>query len=209
MSDQLILRMAVEEDADALAHLFDIANHGDVKRIWSEEAGEGGNWLDISRRWMTDPQSEIHYSKAVVAVVNGEVAGFLFFFRFEPTPVPADMSHLKPYMRPFLELRSLAPPGIFLRDMAVFPQYRGFRLATRMLDMAIEAGFSAGLKHATAIVHETNTLLLEHYFKRGMRVTAKREVLSHVHHAPDSHWLLLQLDAPASSVVPPAPEPMK
>jgi ribosomal protein S18 acetylase RimI-like enzyme len=196
INKQLVLRMATAEDVDRLIPLFDIANHGDVSRILSEEAGEGGDWKALCRTHMTAPHSEIHHSKAVVAVVDGEVAGALFFFRFTPVSAPSDMTGIKPYMRPFIELRSLAPSGIFLRDMAVFPEFRGLRLATRMLDVAIDSGFSSGLKHAVAIVHETNTLLLDHYYKRGMTVMAKRQVLAHSHHSPESHWLLLQLDAP-------------
>ncbi|MGL4729761.1 MAG: GNAT family N-acetyltransferase [Bosea sp. (in: a-proteobacteria)] len=204
---QLLLRGGQEGDVDALADLFDMANHGDIAVIWGKEAGEGETWKHVCTRHMLDPRSEIHIGKAVVAEVDGAVAGMLFFFHLRPSPM-MDVSGLPDHARPFAVLRNQVPECVFLRDMAVFPQYRGHRLATRMLDAAIGAGFRSGLKHAVAIVHESNTLLLAHYYKRGLAEVGSHTVLEHNHHSPESRWLLLKLDAPQEAEpVPPAPSP--
>jgi GNAT superfamily N-acetyltransferase len=192
----LRLRVGREGDADALAELFNMANHGDIAAIWGREAGPGETWKTICIRNMLNPTSEIHISKSVVAEVDGEVAGVLFFFHMRPAP-RTDFSALPDHARPFAVLRAQAPECVFLRDMAVFPRFRGHRIATRMLDAAINAGFRAGLRHAVAIVHESNTLLLAHYDKRGFAEIGSHAVLEHSHHSPESRWLLLKLDAPA------------
>jgi GNAT superfamily N-acetyltransferase len=187
--------MGQEGDVDALCDLFDMANHGDIAAIWGREAGPGQTWKHVCARHILDPHSEIHIGKAVVAEIDGEVAGALFFFHMRPVP-HGDFSALPLHARPFAILRAEAPEGVMLRDMAVFQQFRGLRLATRLLDAAIRTGFSAGLKHAVAIVHETNTLLLAHYHKRGFAEIGSHTVLEHSHHSPESRWLLLKLDAP-------------
>jgi GNAT superfamily N-acetyltransferase len=200
MSDSatLVIRMGQEGDVDALGDLFDMANHGDIAAIWGREAGPGETWKHVCTRHMLDPQSEIHFGKAVVAEINDELAGALFFFHMRPIP-PGDFSVLPAHARPFAILRAEAPEGVMLRDMAVFPQFRGLRLATRLLDAAITTGFSAGLKHAIAIVHETNVKLLAHYGKRGFAEIGSHTVLEHSHHSPESRWLLLKLDAQAAA----------
>jgi GNAT superfamily N-acetyltransferase len=194
-SATVLMRMGQEGDADALCDLFDMANHGDIAVIWGKDAKPGETWKHVCTRHMLDPASEIHVGKSLVAEVDGVIAGVLFFFHLRPAPL-ADLSHLPDHARPFAILRNMAPECVFLRDMAVFPAYRGLRLATRMLDKAIEAGFRAGLRHAVAIVHESNTLLLAHYRKRGLIEIGSHTVLAHNHHSPESRWLLLKLDAP-------------
>jgi GNAT superfamily N-acetyltransferase len=191
----LVIRMGQEGDVDALCDLFDMANHGDIAAIWGREAGPGETWKHVCTRHMLDRHSEIHFGKAVVAEIDGELAGALFFFHMRPAAI-ADVSGLPLHARPFAILRSQMPEGLMLRDMAVFPQFRGLRIATRLLDAAIQVGFASRLKHAIAIVHETNTKLLAHYHKRGFAEIGSHTVLEHSHHSPESRWLLLKLDAP-------------
>ncbi len=195
-------RMAEEGDIGALAELFDMANHGDIAVIWGREAGPGETWKDICARHMRNPGSEIHIDKTVVAIVDGAVAGMLMFFRASP-PREYDLTRLPVHARPFMILRAQAPECVYLRDMAVFPQFRGHGIAKNMLDLAIAVGFARGLKHACAIVHETNTKLLAHYYKRGMVEIAREQVLEHNLHAPESYWLLLKLDAPETPAAAP------
>jgi GNAT superfamily N-acetyltransferase len=196
-SARLVIRMGEEGDLDALCDLFDMANHGDIAAIWGREARPGETWKHVCTRNMLDPLSEIHFAKAVTAEIDGELAGALFFFHMRPTPA-GDVSALPIHARAFAILRSQTPECVFLRDMAVFPRFRGLRLATRLLDAAINSGFSAGLKHAVAIVHETNVKLLAHYHKRGFAEIGSHTVLEHSHHSPESRWLLLKLNAPAA-----------
>jgi GNAT superfamily N-acetyltransferase len=187
--------MGQERDLDALCDLFDMANHGDIAAIWGRDAGPGETWKHVCARHMRDPRSEVHWAKAVVAQINERIAGALFFFHLMPAPV-ADVNELPLHARPFAILRAHAPECVMLRDMAVFPEFRGLGIATRLLDAAIAAGFAEGLQHAVAIVHESNVKLLAHYRKRGFAEIGSHTVLAHVLHSPESRWLLLKLDAP-------------
>jgi ribosomal protein S18 acetylase RimI-like enzyme len=204
----LVIRRGSESDINALAELFDIANHGDIAAILGKRAGRGETWKDVCARQMLDPNSEIHPDKALVAEVDGAVAGALFFFPQMRWP-NADLSALQDHELPFAILRCQAPDCVFLRDLAVFEQYRGHRIASTLLDTGIGVGFHAGLKHAVVIVHETNTLQLAHYAKRGFAEIASHEVVAHNSFSPESRWLLLQLDAPqnheAGHPAPPSP----
>jgi len=194
----VMVRAGQETDIDELCDLFNMANHGDIAEVFQREAKDTETWKDLCARHMLQPMSEIHFSRALVADVGGAVAGALFWLYQEPQP-NAEIEQAPLHMKPFLALRNNAPEGLFLRDMAVFPQYRGLGYAARLLDLAIEVAFSFGWRHASAIVHETNVKLLEHYRKRGMVETASHAVLKHSLHAPESRWLLLVLDAPTGS----------
>ena len=194
MDRQLILRMGTQEDIPALSLLFDMANFGDVKRIWTEEAKEGESWLDICRRRMMETAGEIYFGKAVVAQVDGNVAGALFFFNYTPPESFPDISGMPLYLRIFAEMRTQMKAGVLLRDIGVFPEYRGMRLATKMIDAAINTGVAAGLRYINVIVHDSNILQHEHYYKRGFNVVFKSLVINHVYFKPDSYWYLLILD---------------
>lgn len=191
---QVTIRRGERHDIPVLADLFDMANAGSIAAIWGKQALDGETWRDTCARHMAEPASELHFGKALVAEASGEIAGMLLFFRMEPAAAPVDISRLPPNLRVFAELRNLVPTCVFLRDMAVFPQFRGQGVARKLLDTGIMAGKLAGIDRAAAIVHESSTSLLAHYDRRGMKVVAQRPVVEHNFYAPESQWLLLVLE---------------
>lgn len=196
---ELIMRMATVDDLDPLVLLLDMANHGNVKRVLTEEAKDGESWIEVCKARMAPSHSEINPSKAIVAVVDGEVAGALFYFHHQPFVIEMDIASLPSYYRPFLELRSKASEGLFLRDIGVFPEYRGYQLASRILEAAIASGSQAGLNRLIAIVNDTNIPSLSLFHKFGLKVQASLPIGEHGYFKPESNWLLLIRDKPETS----------
>lgn len=192
----VLFRLGQPEDAEAIALLFDMANAGLVAQAWGEEAEEGETWLDVAKRTIQDPHCELSYAHTIVAELEGRVVGMLICTQ-QPTEIPPfDPESVPSGQRPFLVLRSKVPGGYLLRDIAVFPEYRGLGIASKLFDLAISAAYHMGFDTILIITHESNEKLLEHYARRGMKVVASHAAGDHPAYAPDSKWLLLTCHKP-------------
>lgn len=96
--------------------LFDMANYGDVKRIREGMTAQGETWMDLSRRFITNPSCEIYYGNSLEVEVDS-----------------------------------------------------------------------------------ANVKLLEHCYKRGMKVMASRPAGFHANFRAESKWLLIHVDASHTS----------
>lgn len=192
-------RWATPDDLPTVALLYDMANEGLIADVWGKEAKEGETWVDVCCRYMMQEQSEISYKNTIVAEVDGKVVGALIFFPLADPMPKIDFAQIPAHMRSFFELKDMVPGSLFIRDIGVFPEYRGRRIATTMLNIAFNLGFQAGFKTGSVIVHETNVKQLAHYYKRGMKLVASRPALEHNFYPPESLWYLLKLDAPEES----------
>jgi ribosomal protein S18 acetylase RimI-like enzyme len=189
-------RMGRAEDAKDIAILFDMANAGLVAEVWGKDAEGNETWLDVAQRHILQPGSEVSYATTLVAEMEGKVLGALICTQQAKELPPVDLDALPPEQRPFIALRGKMPGAFLLRDMAVYPEYRGHRIATQLLDMAIGAAYFMKFDTVFAIVHETNTKLLAHYDKRGLKIVDSHAAGNHPSYDPDSKWLLLTCQKP-------------
>jgi ribosomal protein S18 acetylase RimI-like enzyme len=196
---QIRFRTGTEADAEDVAVLFDMSNGGYIAELWGEEAQEGETWLDVTKRKILMPGSDIGPTHTLIAEADlGEggkkVAGMLIWKLIPDTPPDPDLEN--DATRAFAELKVKVPGSFYLSNMAVYPQWRDYRLATNMLNVAIATAYSMDFETVSAIVHETNTKLLAHYDKRGMTVTASALAGPRSAYDPDSRWLLLTCQKP-------------
>ncbi|GGE44733.1 hypothetical protein GCM10007276_22310 [Agaricicola taiwanensis] len=196
---QIRFRTGTEADAEDVAILFDMSNAGYITQLWGEEAQEGETWLDVAKRKILAPGSEIGPAHTIIAEAGfgdgrSKVAGMLIW-KLIPD-VPPDPSRETDATRAFAELKTHVPGSFYLSNMAVYPDWRDYRLATAMLNVAITTAYKMGYKTISAIVHESNTKLLAHYDKRGMAVTASMPVGPRSAYAAESRWLLLTCQQP-------------
>jgi ribosomal protein S18 acetylase RimI-like enzyme len=189
-------RMAEESDFEQMAELFDIANANTMAALWNRDAPEGQTWVDMLKPMMFGEFGELNYKNIAVADVGGKAVGMLVVnVNSDPWPIE-DFSLIKPYAVAFSKLRGMLPGYGYLRIMAVFPEFRGLRIATNLLDIAFNLAIKSGWKGVCATVHDGNALLLEHYRKRGLKELGRSEVVEHISYDPKSNWILLSVDAP-------------
>ncbi len=188
--------MAEEGDFEQMAELFDIANAKTIATLWNRDAPKGQTWVDMLKPMMFGEFGELNYKNIVVADVGGRAVGMLIVnVNSDPWP-EEDFSLMQPYAVPFSKLRARLPGYGYLRIMAVFPEFRGLRIATNMLDIAFNLAIKSNWKGVCATVHEGNTLLLKHYRKRGLKEVARSEVVEHVSYDSKSCWILMSVDTP-------------
>ena len=188
--------MAEEGDFLAMAELFDMANANTMAALWNRDAPEGQTWVDMLKPMMFGDFGELNYKNIVVADVGGKAVGMLVI-NVNPNPWPEeDSSFMKPYAVPFSKLRAKVPGYGYLRIMAVFPEFRGLRIATNLLDIAFNLAIKSEWNGVCATVHDGNTLLLTHYRKRGLKELGRSEVVEHISYDPKSCWVLMSVDTP-------------
>lgn len=188
----LSLRLASEADCPALVDLFDLSNNGLGQTGFAALAQPGEDWRAAGIRMTARRDVEYSFANTIVAEWEGQLAGMMVF-NVQPDPMPPALTHLLPPTdRAFSVLRLMVPGSLYLRNMAVFPEFRGKRIGEALVSATIAAGIRIGLASVSAIVHDTNTLLLAHYAKRGMAEIARHPVLEHPSYAADSTWILLK-----------------
>jgi ribosomal protein S18 acetylase RimI-like enzyme len=188
----LSLRLAQADDAPALAELFDLSNNGLGAVGFAALAEPGEDWRAAAARMIRRGDVEYAYTSTIVALWDEQLAGMMIF-NVQPDPMPSVLVDLLPPCdRAFAALRQLVPGSLYLRNMAVFPAFRGKRIGEALVSNTIAAGIRIGLSVVSAIVHETNTLLITHYAKRGMAEAARYPVLEHPSYAAESSWILLK-----------------
>lgn len=188
----LELRLARIEDCPALAELFDLSNAGLSRLAFEALAAPDEDWRVAGARQMARSDVEYSFSNTIVAEWQGALAGMIIY-AVQPTDVILpDLSLLPRSEHAFLTLKQQTGGTVYLRNMAVFPAFRGRRIGEALVSAVIGAAIRIGIGAVTAIVHETNVLLLAHYAKRGMKSVARHPVQEHPSYAPESAWILLK-----------------
>jgi ribosomal protein S18 acetylase RimI-like enzyme len=188
----LALRLAREEDCPALVTLFDMSNKGLTQLGFAALAEGGEDWQAAGARQMARHDVEYSFANTIVAEWDGALAGMMIFL-VQPTILPpASIEAIAPADRAFAVLRQQTAGSVYLRNMGVFPEFRGRRIGEALVSAVISSAIRIGIGEVSGIVHETNVLLLAHYAKRGMLEVDRHPVLEHPSYAPDSAWILLK-----------------
>jgi ribosomal protein S18 acetylase RimI-like enzyme len=117
------------------------------------------------------------------------------FTMVNPDPfIVNGLDEMRDDVRNAYKMRMQLPGAFWLRDLAVFPQYRNFlRIGMRLIQFSIEQGFERGFQQIGGMVHDTNEKLLRYYQSIGAKVIDRIDVGTHPTYAPDSQWNLLVL----------------
>lgn len=185
------IRPAARNDALHVAAIIDLAGHGVDLDSWAAAAAQDGALLDAARRAVsTDPTQPVHYSKAWLAEIDGDIAGGLVGGIIEPG---ADHSTLidTPALAPLVELETLMPGWWLVLALAVYREFRGRGIARALLDHADRLGRQAGASGLFLIVEDTNAEALALYGREGFRTAERRPWLRYGHRTGPSEWILM------------------
>ena len=172
MTTAVLVRRAVPDDADAIAVLQDIANKGHLSA--HDWRADDRDWRSVGAELVASNRTEMGIANTIVAERNGAVVGMLNY-----APDANAVAVENEVFRPFIRLRELLHPCLYLRAMAVLPNERRSGIAGRLLDVAMAAAAAMDDKAVGVIVHESNAGLLRHYTKRGFARIGAEPVLRH------------------------------
>lgn len=185
------LRSARKEDARALAQLIDIAGEGFGTYLWAQAAAPGENALDVGTRRARREEGGFSYRNAVVAEIDGKIAGLLLGYRLASPYDPGDLAALPAMVRPLVELESHASASWYVNALAAFPEYRNHGLGTRLLAEADRIAREARAPALSLIVADQNEGAKRLYLRTGYREVARRPLVPFPGLGHTGDWVLM------------------
>lgn len=179
-------RPATSEDSRSIAELFSISSDGVVDYVWSTLAPDypGLEPIEIGAVRYAREEGNFSYTNCVVAEREGEVIGQLCTYPIETDPAEPD-EPVDPVLEPYGRLE--IPNTLYISSLALFDEFRGMGLGTRMLSIAREQARESGFDALSLLVFEQNTGALKLYEREGFRVVDRGPVVPHplIHHTGD------------------------
>ncbi len=179
-------RAATREDSRRIGELFSISSDGVVDYVWMTLAPEypGLAPVEIGAVRYAREEGNFSYTNCVVAELEGEVIGQLCTYPVgagtEESGEPVDPI-LEPYAR--LEI----PDTLYISSLALFEEFRGMGLGTRMLSIARDQARAKNLDTLSLLVFEQNTGAVKLYKREGFREVDRAMVVPHplINHTGD------------------------
>lgn len=184
-------RPARRSDCAAIAALFSISSDGVADYIWSGLAGPGEDLMEVGRKRYEREGVAFSYQNCTMAEVDGRVAGFLVAFPMRVDPEAG--SETDPVLAPYSRLEE--DNSYYVCGVALFPEFRGRGIGTRLMDIAERDARDKDLDKLSLIVFEQNRDAKRLYDRLGYLEKARCEVVPHprIHHTGDALLMVKQL----------------
>ncbi len=180
-------RAATKADSREIAELFRISSDGVADYVWSTLASEypGLTPIEIGARRYAGEEGRFSYKNCIMAERGGEVIGVLCTFPIEKNEEKSSDEPADPILEPYERLE--IPGSLYICSLAVFAEFRGTGLGTRMLSIAREQARERGLGVLSLLVFEQNAGAVRLYERDGFRVVDRAPVVPHdlIHHTGD------------------------
>lgn len=187
-ANDVTFRPATRADARVIAELFRISSEGVADYVWSKIDDPDYAGLDLVERGekrYSREDVDFSYQNCDVAEIDGEPVGMLHAYVMGDNVgnVPDDMD---PVLRPYAELEE--PKSLYISGLALFDDYRGSGVGTRLLDFAYKRARAEGMKKISLICFEENQGACRLYQREGFKERARRAVVPHplIQHGGDA-----------------------
>jgi ribosomal protein S18 acetylase RimI-like enzyme len=192
MAPDVSFRAATRADVASLAVLVDIAGEGLPAYMWSTLAAPGQSVLELGReRAGRDSGGGFSWKNAVVAEVNGEVAGGLVGYRLDDPYDLATLAEIPPVVQPLVKLEAKAPGSWYVNVLATFPEFRGLGIATTLLEIAESNANDAGARALSVIVAGWNEAAERLYRRAGYEAVATEPAIPFPRCPHEGDWVLM------------------
>ncbi|MBO6949609.1 MAG: GNAT family N-acetyltransferase [Rhodospirillales bacterium] len=187
-ANDVTFRPATRADARVIAELFQISSEGVADYVWSKIDDPEYADLDLVERGekrYSREDVDFSYQNCDVAEIDGEPVGMLHAYVMgdDVGNAPDDMD---PVLRPYAELEE--PKSLYISGLALFDEYRGSGVGTRLLDFAYKRARAEGMKKISLICFEENEGACRLYQREGFKERARRTVVPHplIRHGGDA-----------------------
>jgi ribosomal protein S18 acetylase RimI-like enzyme len=128
-ADEAQIGPAITLDSNALAQLFRISSDGTSQDIWVKAASPGECLLQAGSRLHASAEGVLSFTNALVAKRAGTVMGMILGCSI------VDLLDSREMIQPLLPsgLGLDQPHNVIVLGLAVFPEYRNQRIASRLL----------------------------------------------------------------------------
>jgi ribosomal protein S18 acetylase RimI-like enzyme len=167
-----LLRPARKTDAASLAVLVDMAGEGMPAFLWSQMREPGQSVLEVGRARAQRESGGFSYRNAMIAEIDGEVAGALVDYRLDDPYDTGDLAALPEFVRPLVLLEAKAPGTWYVNVLATFSEFRRRGVGACLLAAAQERARAAGASALSIIVASENSDACRLYERAGYQQVA-------------------------------------
>lgn len=180
------LRPARPGDAEDLARLADLAGEGLASALWAGMAEPGEAALDVGARRAAGKEGAFSWRNAVMAELDGRVAGALVAYHVrEPEP----LDRMPALVRPLQALENRAVGTLYLNVLATYPEFRCRGVASRLLAEAERWG--RGSRGLSLIVADRNLAALRLYAAFGFVEAGREPMVKEGWTSASEAWVLM------------------
>jgi ribosomal protein S18 acetylase RimI-like enzyme len=187
----LTVRPAGIFDASALAVLVDIAGEGGPNYMWGLLAEPGQSTLEVGRERARREEGGFSYRNAIIAETDGEVAAGLVGYRLDEPYDLTGLDELPQLVRPLIRLEAQAPGSWYINVLATFPEFRGQRIGTKLLEVAETKRRDEGASAMSVIVGSRNEGAARLYTRAGYAQTTSEPAILPPSFPHQGDWVLM------------------
>jgi len=190
MSDCRI-RPATPQDATDLVAMIDMAGEGLPTYFWSHMAEAGQSPIEIGRARAMREEGAFSYRNAWIAEIGSAVAGTLIGYTIDDPVDLSSLGDMHEIARPLVRLEAKAAGHWYVNALAVYPEFRGFGVGTKLLDQADALGRASAPNGMTIIVASENVGARRLYERVGYRERASEPLVGYPGFKRGGEWVLL------------------
>jgi ribosomal protein S18 acetylase RimI-like enzyme len=191
MDTPVTFRSAAATDVEQLIDLMVLSSWGGIRLAWERVRAHGETWRDRGRQEISDRDSEIGFSRFVVADAGGRIAAMILLNLIGDTS-DIDPRHGPAQEAGALRLIKLSHHAVFIREIATADWARGRGLATELIGLAEQVAASNGAPRVTLIVNDANAAAGRLYAALGFRTCSEEASLGHPRFPDGSRLLLME-----------------
>lgn len=173
----ITIRQATREDCARIARLFMIASDGVAEYIWSRINAPDLSLLEIGIRRYAREGTAFSYQNCLVAEKNGSVVGMIHSFPMHKQDDMDSTSEVDQVLAPYSALEDYG--SLYVSAVAIFNEYRGLGIGTRLLAEARRRACALGLDRLSLICFEKNAKALRLYQRLGFHELRRRAIVPH------------------------------
>lgn len=198
MGSTVTFRSATPDDVEGLIDLMLVSSWGGIRQAWERVRERGETWRDRGRLEIADRDSEIGFSRFVVAEAGGRLAGMVLLNLIGDTQA-IDTGRAASQEAGALRLIKLAAHSLFVREIATSEWARGQGLGTELISIAERLARSNTMPRLTLIVNDANAGAERLYRKLGFRTCGEEASIGHPRFPDGSRLLLMEKPLPGEA----------
>lgn len=160
--------------------------------IWTKFAEPGQDILEFGAARYAEEDTQFSYKNAVFAESDGEVLGMLLAFPMQETEI--EETEIDPVLLPYTKLEQYG--SYYICAMAVFEQFRGMGIGTKLLEIAEQQAKERGLSQLSLLVFEQNEGAVRLYERNGFYEIKREQMVPHelIHYTGDVLLMVKELN---------------
>lgn len=184
----VLLRPATIEDAPTFRRVFELAGEGLAQWVWQQSATADEDAGAVGLKRCARKLAEAAPGTAIVAEVNGQVAGGVITYDIGDTPEEIEPDTPDVFVS-LIELENQALRTHYVNALAVFPGFQGRGVGRKLLRAAAANALENGM---SLIAEDANTGAIALYESEGYVEVARRAVAeADGWSSPGQDWILM------------------